>query len=149
MQLVFWRHLLELLLAQLQLLTTEVSIGLTLHRDEVNMCVGHFQSQHHLSHLLTGERFLDSHGHALCKLLITSQFVVIHIEEIVHLTTGNDQCMALHQRIDIEESIELLVLCTLIAGNLTGSNLCENIHSSCRYYVITMIMQSKCSQCAA
>ena len=93
------------------------------------MCVGHFQSEHDLSDLLTGECLLDGHGHALGKLLITSEFGIVHIEEIVHLTTGNDQRMALHQRIDIEESIELLVLCTLIAGNLTGSNLCENIHN--------------------
>ena len=91
--------------------------------------MSHLQSQHHLGNLLTREGLLDSNCHTLGKLLITSQLVIIHIKEIVNLTTRNDQCMTLYQRVDIEESIELLILCTLVAGNLASSNLTENIHN--------------------
>ena len=47
----------------------------------------------------------------------------IEIEDVIDLTTGNHQRVTLYQRINVEESIELLVLGTLVAGNLTSSNL--------------------------
>ena len=94
----------------------------------MDVCVRHFQSEHHLCHLLTGEGALDGFGHALGKDLEGSQLVVVHIKDVVNLTTGNDQRVALAYGVDVEECVELLVLCALVAGNLTCSNLTENIH---------------------
>ena len=87
------------------------------------MGVGYFEPQYHLGHLLAGESLADGLGHALCKHLITGQLIIIEIEDVIDLTTGNHQRVTLYQRIDVEESIELLVLGTLVTGNLTSSNL--------------------------
>ena len=92
------------------------------------MGVGHFETKHHLGHLLTGEGLLDGQGHLLGKHLITGNLIIVHVEDIVYLSTGNDEGMTLHQRIDVEKCVELLVLCALVAGNLTSSNLTEYIH---------------------
>ena len=53
------------------------------------MGVGHFEPQYYLGHLLAGEGFADGLGHALCKHLITGQFIIIEIEDVIDLTTGN------------------------------------------------------------
>ena len=63
-------NLLELFFAKLQLLATEVGIGFTLHGNEVDVGMGHFKTQYHLSNLAAGECFLDGDSHALGKLLI-------------------------------------------------------------------------------
>ena len=56
---------LEFLWREFELLTTEIGILLCLERDEVDMGVGHFEAQHDLGHLLTGEGCLDGFGHTL------------------------------------------------------------------------------------
>ena len=111
-----------------QLRIGEVHIFLALHRDEMDMSVRHFKSQHSLSHLHAWERSLDGNSHFLGKHLETSQFVIVHIEDVIHLTTWDDQCVTLHERIDVEECIKLLVLSTLVGRNLPCCNLSKNTH---------------------
>ena len=94
----------------------------------MDVSVGHFQSQHHLCHLLTGEGTSDGQRHALGKELERGQFVVVHIKDVIYLAARNHQRVTLHQRINVKECVELLVLCALVARNLTCSNLTENIH---------------------
>ena len=122
------KYINEFRFGQLQLLAAEVSIALGLHGNQMDVGVGHFQSQNHLCNLAAGECLLDGNGHPLGELLVVGKFFVVHVEEIVHLTARNHECMTFHQRVNVEERIKLLVFSTFIAGNLTGSNLCKNIH---------------------
>ena len=92
------------------------------------MGVGHFETQHHLGYLLTGKSLLDGEGHLLGKHLLTGNLVVVHIEDVINFPTGDYEGMTLYERIDVEECVELLVLGALVAGNLTSSNLTEDIH---------------------
>ena len=124
----FRGNFLEFLWREFELLTTEVCILLCLEWDEVDMGVRHFEAQHDLSYLFTGEGCLDGFGHTLGEGLITGQLVIVHIEEVIHFATRDHEGVTLHQRVDVEECIELLVLGTLVAGNLTSSNLTEYIH---------------------
>jgi hypothetical protein len=94
----------------------------------MDMGMGYLETQYHLGNLLTGEGGLHSLGHMFGKYLITGYLIVIHVVDIIYFATGNHEGVTLHQRIDVEECIELLVLGTLVAGNLTSSNLTENIH---------------------
>ncbi len=88
----------------------------------------HLEAEDDLSHLLTREGLLDGESHALGKYLITGDLIVFHVEDIVYLPTGNHERMTLYQRIDVEKSLELLVLGTFVAENLTSSKLTEYIH---------------------
>ena len=88
----------------------------------MDMGVGHFETEYHLGHLLTGEGLADGLGHALGKHLELSNLIIFHVEDVVHFATRNHKGMTLHQRVDVEECVELLVLCALVAGNLTCSN---------------------------
>jgi hypothetical protein len=118
----FCCNLLELLFRKFEMFATEIDVSLALHGDEMNMCMRHLQTEHHLCHLATGESTLYGNSDALGKLLITSNFIVVHIENIVYLTTGNHQCVPFYQWIDVEESIELLILGAFVTGNLSRSN---------------------------
>ena len=101
--------------------------------------MGYFETQHHLGYLFAGEGLLDGQGHLFGKHLIAGNLVVVHVEDVIYLAAGNHKGMTLHQRIDVEESIELLVLGALVTGYLTSSNLTEYIHIIqrlfCRYAV--------------
>ena len=92
------------------------------------MGMWHLQAEHHLCHLLAGESLLHGYGHALGKLLIAANFGVVHIKDVIYFAAGNHQCVTLHQRIDVQKSVELVVLGTLVAGNLASGNLTEYIH---------------------
>ena len=94
------------------------------------MSVWHFESEHSLAYLDTWESALDGYSHLLCKHLILGNLVVLHIEDVVHFAARNDECVALHQRVDIEESVELFALSTLIAGNLACGDFREYIHNN-------------------
>ena len=85
-----------MLFRQLQLFAAEVGILFRLHRDEMDMGVGHFQAKYHLCYLAAGEGALDGCCHALGKLLVSGQLVVVHIKEVVNLTAWDDQRVAYH-----------------------------------------------------
>ena len=94
----------------------------------MDMCVGHLQTEHCLAHLHTGEGTLDGYSHFLGKHLEGGNLIVVHIEYVVYFSTGNDQRVALHQRVDVKERIEAVVGSTLVARYLTGCDFRKNIH---------------------
>lgn len=52
------RDLLEFLFSQFEMFLAEVDISLTVHRDEVDMCMRNFQTQNDLCHFLQGKAAL-------------------------------------------------------------------------------------------
>ena len=113
----------ELLRSELELLTAEIDITLGVHGDEMDVSVGHFESEHHLCHLLAGECRPQSLGYSLGKDLELSDLLIFHVEDVIHFPARNHEDMSFRHGVDIEESIELVALRTLIAGNLASRNL--------------------------
>jgi len=120
---------LHLLCRKLQLGIGEEHIALALHRDEMDVSVGHFKTKDGLTHFHAWNYLLDGTGHTCCKDMEAGDFIVLKVEDIVYLATWNNKRMALDHRVDIEECVELLVGGTAITGNLAGSYLTENTHN--------------------
>ena len=80
----------------------------------------HFQPQYCLSYLDAWECALDSHSHFLGENLVLGYLVVVHVEDIVYFAARNYEGMTLHQWVDVEKSIELVVLGALVAGYLAS-----------------------------
>ena len=104
----------------------EVYVRLFLHGHEVDVCVAHFETDDTLSHLFTWDGLLDGHSHLLGKDLQAGQLLVGEVEDIVHLALRDHQSVALGQRADVQEGIVMLVLCNLVAGNLSCYDFTEN-----------------------
>ena len=86
----------------------------------------HLKAQYGLTHLDAGEGTLDACSHVLGKHLHSGQVGIAQVEEVIHLLLRDDQCMSLNQRIDIEESEELVVFGYFVAGNLACYDFTEN-----------------------
>ena len=107
----------------------EIDIALGVDGQKMDVGMGHFEAEHHLGHLLAGEGCADGFGDTLGEDLKLGQLVVLHVEDVIHFPTRDDQRMGLDDGVDVEESIKLIAFRTLVAGNLTSSNLAENIHN--------------------
>ena len=114
---------LELLCLELEVLLAEVHVSLAVHRDEMDVGMRNLQTQNHLSHLLAWEGCLDGLSHLLGEYLKFSQVCILHIEDVIHLLARNHQSMTFADRANVEESIELVAFCTLVARNLSCCNL--------------------------
>ena len=62
------------------------------------------------------------------KGLELGNLIVLHVEDIVDLTTGDHQCVAFCHRVDVEESVELVAFGTFVAGNFASSDFTKNVH---------------------
>ena len=82
----------------------------------MNVRMRHLKSEHSLTYLFAREDTLYCHRHLLGKHLESSNLIIFHIEDVVDLTTRNDQRVTFYQRVDVEKSIKLFVLGTLEAG---------------------------------
>jgi len=121
-------NLLELLLGEGDFFPSEVNVGFRIHGNQVNVRVWHFQSQNHLCHFLTREGLLQGCCHAFGKQLEGGQFLVVHVEDVVHFASGNDEYVSACHGVDVKEGVELLVLGALVAGNLSSGDFAEYIH---------------------
>ena len=83
------------------------------------MSVGHFESQHSLTYLHAWESGLDGDGNLLGEQLEASQYIVLHVEDIVYLAARNDQRVALDERIDVKKSVVFVVFGNFVARNFT------------------------------
>ena len=117
------RDFLEFLFSQFEMFFAEVDISLTVHRDEVDVCMRNFQTQNNLCHFFARESSLDGLCHFLGEYFKLSQVCILHIEDVVHLLARNHQSMTFADRANVEESIELVAFCTLVARNLSCCNL--------------------------
>ena len=108
------------------MLLAEVDISLTVHWDEVDVGMRNLQAQNYLSHFLAWEGSLDGLCHFLGENLKLGEVLVFHIEDVIHFLARNHQCVTLADRTDVEESVELVALGTLVARNLSCCNLRKN-----------------------
>ena len=81
---------------------------------QMDMCVGHLEAQHCHAHLAAWYSALDGGGHALGKELQTGIFVVSEVKDIIYLALGYDERVTLSERIDVKESIIMLVFSNAI-----------------------------------
>ena len=86
------------------------------------MGVCHFKAKHHLCYFAAGECLLDGYGNAFGKLLVAAYLVVVHIEDVINFAAGNHQGVTFHQRVNVEECVELVVLSALVAGYFASSD---------------------------
>lgn len=117
------RYLSEFLLWDVAFLVVEVYVGLGVHRQEVYVSMWHLEPEHHLRHLPAAEHALDGHGHLLCEHLEGGYLVVGEVEDVVYFVARDDERMSFRHRVDVEESIEMLVFGTLIRRYLACCNL--------------------------
>jgi hypothetical protein len=47
---------------------------------------------------------------------------VTFVKDVINLLLGDDEGMTFGDRADVEESVELIVLCYFITGNLTSDD---------------------------
>ena len=106
----FGRNLLKFSLGEFQLGFVEVHIGLRVDRNQVNMSVSHFQTEHHLRHFSARESPPNGLCYLFGKYFKLSKFVVFHIEDIVNFTARNNQRVPLCQRIDVKKGIKCAYL---------------------------------------
>ena len=114
---------LELFFRELEMLLAEVDISFAIHRDEVDMSMRNLKTQYNLSHFLAWESSLDGLSNLLGENLKLCQVIILHVEDVIYLLAGNHQCMTFADRANVEESIELVAFCTLVARNLSCCNL--------------------------
>ena len=67
------------------MLLAEIDIGLALHRDEVDVGVGHLKAEDYLSHLATGAGGAEGEGYLLGEDLEGGEGVVVEVEDVVGL----------------------------------------------------------------
>ena len=113
-------YLLELFRRELQVWCIEAHVGLALHGDEVDVGMGNFEPQHALSYFDAGDGTLDGVGYLLGEHLKTGEFVVFEVEDVVHLTFGNHECVPFLQGADVEEGVVAVVLGYLVARYFAG-----------------------------
>ena len=84
------------------------------------MSVWDLKTEYNLSYLDARESLLDGFGNLLCENLITGDFIIVHIKDVVNLTTWDYQSVTYDKRIDIKKCIEFIVLCTFIAWDFAS-----------------------------
>lgn len=113
-----FRNFAELFRSQLELFAVKIDVVFAVHRYQMDVCMGNFESQHHYCHLPAGGFPLDSGCNLLGKEHHAGKGLVIEVEDIVDLLLGNDERMPFGQRIDVEECVVAVVFGDLVGGNL-------------------------------
>ena len=96
----------------------EIHVALRLERNEVDVGVVHFKSEHSHAYLAAGKCLLDGGGDALGKDDHAGEFFVGEVEEIVYFAFGHYKGMALGKGVDVKKGVELVVLGTTVRGYL-------------------------------
>lgn len=121
---------LHLIGGELELGVGEEHVLLALHGDEVDVGVGHFEAEDGLADLDAGDDGLDGTRHMGGEDVQAAELFVGEVEDVIDFTTGDDEGMTLHQGVDVEEGIELLVAGAAVAGYLASGNFTEDGHLS-------------------
>ena len=78
--------------------------------------MGYLEAKYGLTYLDAGVCGFDGACNLLGKYLHFAYLFVCKVEEVINLVLGDHQCVSLGQGVDVEECIELVVLCNLVAG---------------------------------
>lgn len=125
----FLRCPFECFFGEFQFFPAEVDITYVVYRDEMNVCMRDFQSQHRNTNALAFYRLIDGARDSLCKYHHAAQEIILQIEKVIYFFFGNYQGMPLGQGVYIQEGIVVLILGYFIRRDLTvydsGKNSCH------------------------
>ena len=88
----------------------------------MDVCVGYFEPQNHCCDLNTSCSCLDFLRNCFSEEDHLLQLLILQVVEIVHFALWDDQSVALSQRGNVEKGKELVVLCYILARDLTCYN---------------------------
>lgn len=103
----------------------EVHVGFGVDGHEVDVCVRNFESEYGFCYACAWNGFLDGYCHFAGKQLEVDVVALGHVEEVVNLLLGYDECVAGCHGVDVEECEVLFVLGYFVAWNLACHNLAE------------------------
>ena len=127
----------KLLGSECELGIAKQHIALLLQGDEVDVSMGNLHTEYCHTYTLARESSLLRTSY----LLSTCQLIVFEVIDVVNLTLRDHQCVTLYHGIDVEESKILVVLCYLIARNLSSYDSAKNAcHSR---YAMLMLSTSR------
>ena len=72
------------------------------------------------TNLDTGAYLFETFGHLAAETVKADEEVVVEVEDVIDFLLGDTQDVALNDRVDIEESEEIISLGHLVARNFTG-----------------------------
>ena len=98
----------------------EVEVGFGLHGYQMDVGVGHFETQHGDTHFDTGTGLFEAAGHAVGKALKVAIEVLVEVEDVVDLLLGNAEDMAFDYGIDVEKGKAVVGFGNFVAGDFAG-----------------------------
>ena len=101
-------------------MVAEVHVVLFLKRDEVDVCVGHFQSQDGHTYLGAGAYLFHGFGHLHGESLQFAVFLFGEVEDVIYFAFGYAEYVTFLYGVDVEEGVAARVLGYLVAGYLAG-----------------------------
>lgn len=120
---------------KLQFRLAKIHVALALQRHKMNVSMVHLKTEHSHAHLAAGESTLNGQSHLLGKHHHVGKFLIAQVEDVVHLMLRHHQRVALRQGVDVEKSIKLVTLGTLVRGYFARNDF-ENIVIRLKYYVL-------------
>ena len=108
-------HLTELLIAHVDMFFLEVHVAFLRDGDEVDVGMGHFQTDDGHANAFAGDSLLEGLGHFLGEDHHGPDFVVFKVEDVIVFAFGDHQGVTHGHGVDVHESEETLVLGNLIA----------------------------------
>ena len=81
----------------------EVEVGFGLHGDEVDVCVGYFESEDCHAYFDAWAGLFKAFRYALGKVLQLAVEVFVEVEDVVHFLFGDAEYVAFHNGVDVEE----------------------------------------------
>ena len=115
---------------ELQFRLTEIHVALALQRHKMNVSMVHLKAEHSHAHLAAGKSTPNGQSHLLGKHHHVGKFLIAQVEDVVHLMLRHHQCVALRQRVDVEKSIKLVTLGTLVRGYFARNDFREYCHKA-------------------
>lgn len=100
----------------------EVHVALALHRDDVDMGMGHFEADDGHAALDAWHCLLGGVGYAACETQQRLIFLFAEVKDVVDLMFGHTKHVARSHRIDVEKSKIAVVFGDFITRDVAGYN---------------------------
>ena len=97
----------------------EVQVSHLVHRDEMDMCMWHFETDHRHAYFDTAGMSFDCFGYTLGEDDHLSKLLIRDIEDVVLLSLWDDEGMTLLDRVYVEECEEFVILCNLVTRDFS------------------------------
>lgn len=104
----------------------KIDVRDVLQRNQMHVCVRHFQPNHGNSNTFARNGRFNFLGDVLGKKVDAGEQSGIEIKKVVNLRFGNDQCVSFGQGIDVQKSQKLIILGDAMTGNVSCDNFTED-----------------------